>query len=133
VKRIVEPEPQNLYPLIHQHSPFFNFFNTRFLSNNYSSLLTLNSIIHFKSTPLNKNVFLPCKQVPCDSPLQIQWRQGIQYIHATAADVHQGNAKTLTTDEKKITIAISYIEGGEASIWANGFLDEKLATKDFRK
>ena len=37
----------------------------------------------------------------------------------------------LSTDEKKITVALSYIKGGDAEIWANGFTNEKLAAENF--
>ena len=43
----------------------------------------------------------------------------------------RGNTAILSTDEKKITVALSYIEGGDAEIWANGFTDAKLTAGDF--
>ena len=45
----------------------------------------------------------------------------------------RGNNVILSTDEKKITVALSYIEGGDAEIWANNFTNEKLAAADFGK
>ena len=43
----------------------------------------------------------------------------------------RGNDKALNTNEKKITVALSYIKGGSATTWANGFTDEKLESRDF--